>query len=109
MVKKEPVNVNWQTLFVFIPILDLWAAYRVQKLRMFLLIFLVGFGGASILIEIAFLENIDGMLELSPNYVIPDYVVAGIYISITVVNFVVAVILIRKWSKEWNNKLKSGA
>lgn len=52
MVKKEPVSVNWQTLFILIPIVDLWASYRVEKLRLYLLIFYLGFGLGSIVLEI---------------------------------------------------------
>jgi len=39
MVEKKPVNVNWQMVFVLIPFLDLYASYRIQKLRLWLLIF----------------------------------------------------------------------
>jgi len=51
MVEKKPVSVNWQTLFILLPIIDLWAAYRVEKLGLYILLiialavvgFIVGF------------------------------------------------------------------
>ena len=68
MVKQKPVNVNWQTVFVFIPILDLWAFYSVQKLRMALLIFLVGFGAAAIALNFAILGS-DAFLVEDPDVI----------------------------------------
>ena len=41
MVEKKPVSVNWQMVFSVIPCLDLYASYRIQKLRLWLLIFWV--------------------------------------------------------------------
>jgi len=51
LVTQKPVSVNWQTLFILIPIIDLWAAYRVEKLGLYILLiialavvsFIVGF------------------------------------------------------------------
>jgi quinol-cytochrome oxidoreductase complex cytochrome b subunit len=38
MPAKRPVSILWQIIFVvFIPILDLWAFYRIKKLRKYLL------------------------------------------------------------------------
>jgi len=51
MTKKEPVSVNWQTLLILIPIVDLLAVYRVEKLRLYLLIFWLGFGLGSVILE----------------------------------------------------------
>lgn len=106
MVEQKPVSVNWQTLFVFIPFVDLWASYRIQKLRMFLLIFLVGFGIGSTLIliavfgvEVFFMEDVD---EFSSNFTL-----IGVHIGLTIAQFALAVYLIRKWSKEWNKKFES--
>jgi len=53
MVEKKPVSVNWQMIFVLIPFLDLYASYRIQKLRLWLLIFGVGFSIATILLNYA--------------------------------------------------------
>ncbi len=41
MVEKEPVNVVRQMIFAVIPILDIYASYKIQKLRLWLLIFWV--------------------------------------------------------------------
>jgi len=103
MVEKIPVSVNWQTLFILIPILDLWATYRIQKLRIYLLIFLLGFGLAAVVLEIV----------LSPNQYFSDEPLTDVFyeesweveIALTIVSMGLAIILIRKWSREWNEKL----
>ena len=41
MIEKKPENVKWQMVFSVIPFLDLYASYRIQKLRFWLLIFWV--------------------------------------------------------------------
>jgi len=38
MAKKEPVNLTVQTIYIFIPILSLFALYRIEKLRLGILI-----------------------------------------------------------------------
>ena len=42
MIDKKPVNVIMQMIFAVIPILDIFANHRIQKLRLGLLIFWAG-------------------------------------------------------------------
>ena len=93
MVEKKPVSVNWQTLFILIPIIDLWAAYRVEKLGLYILLiialFVVGF-------IVGFVE---GFL----------YLVTSDFFSwmIFLVGVGISIYLIRKWSEEWNEKFET--
>ncbi len=103
MVKQKPVNVNLQTVFVFIPILDLWAFYSVQKLRLALLIFLVGFSAAAIVMVFATLGP-DGLMVEDPDEIFSNSAYIGSSIGLTIVQYGLAVYLIRRWSKEWNKK-----
>ena len=103
MVKQKPVSVNWQTLFVFIPILDLWAFYSVQKLSMALLIFLVGFGAAAIALNFAILGS-DAFLVEDPDVIYSNSAYIGSTIGLTIAQYALAIYLVRKWSKEWNKK-----
>jgi len=103
MVKQKPVNVNLQTVFVFIPILDLWAFYSVQKLRLALLIFLVGFGAAAIVMVFATLGP-EGLMVKDPDEIFSNSAYIGSSIGLTIVQYGLAVYLIRRWSKEWNKK-----
>jgi len=103
MVKQKPVNVNWQTVFVFIPILDLWAFYSVQKLRLALLIFLVGFTAAALVMVFVTLGP-EGFMAGDPNVIYSNSAYIGSTIGLTIVQYGLAVYLVRRWSKEWNKK-----
>ena len=85
MVAQNPVNVNWQTLFCIIPYVWIWAFYRIEKLRMGILI-AIGAGIAS------------AIWGMSNPY--PFGLIGNLIISI-----VVPIYFIRKWSIEWNEKV----
>ena len=99
MVKQVPVSVNWQSLFAVIPIVDLWAAYRIEKLRLYLLV-MIAFTVTEIIIEgMAF--GFDVLLEDAEMMGV-RYILQILFIAASIG---VAVALIRKWSKEWNAKV----
>lgn len=112
MPAKGPVNLTWQTIYCFIPIMDLYAAYNVKKLRWYLLIMLgtgaVLSGGAELIYpqesrydESMFLEN----KEIDWAYVMlgenPELTIISIIIH-NAIAYVIAVYVIRKWSNRWN-------
>ncbi len=84
---KKSVSVRWQMLFAVIPFVYFWAAYRIKKLRKFLLIW-IGLFGLSLLIDF-----------LVP---FPFSTVISLVIEIPILIY-----YIRKWSIEWNNKMES--
>ncbi|WP_316506125.1 hypothetical protein [Nitrosopumilus sp.] len=101
MVKKEFVSVNWQSVFMLIPFVDLWAAYRIEKLRLFLLyLVVVGLIIFFVLGFALFQERLfeDESENLDVKYFGIGFDVAWIGASIVV---------IRKWSREWNEKINS--
>jgi len=98
-VKQEPVNVNWQSLYSLLPIVWIWAFYRIEKLRLALVILIpasIGFsmlGG--VLVGVVGASNTLGegaylLLMLIPISYLPQAILA--------------IYLIRKWSKQWNEK-----
>ncbi len=103
MVKQKPVSVNQQTIFALIPSVDVWAFYRIQKLRKFILIAL-GLGFAFSPISLAVSASIDmstitSPLDLYSNPIFLMYIVGTIAtLHGTLVYF------IRRWSKEWNEQ-----
>jgi len=103
MVEKKPVNVNWQMVFVLIPFLDLYASYRIQKLRLWLLIFGVVFAIATLLLNYALF----GMDHFTWNNEIEAWDSAKLYfhITLTIVTLGSAVYVIRRWSISWNEKV----
>ena len=81
IVKNEPVDIEKQIQFVFVPGLDVYAAYKVKKLTNY---FLILFGiGIPILILLISITGFSYYLLLTEGAVLP-----------------VAIYLIRKWSKE---------
>ena len=109
MAKKEPVNLKQQTIFALIPYLNLYAFYRIQKLRRYFLIGILITVGSSIIISVGIIvyavlqsdspdfranvELIVTSIRSLPAYVI--YFSSGILLN---------VYLIRKWSKKWNEQ-----
>lgn len=98
MVKQEPVSIKWQTLFVFIPIVSLWALWRIQKLRKGLLIFiptnLISSGVFNVFERISNSYS-NGFESFFPAII--GLIILGTGIGITVY-------FTLKWSKEWNKK-----
>lgn len=86
--KKEPVSITRQTIYAIIPILDLYAAYKIEKFRLYFII-MIGIGLA-----------VSFGIETSLPY--PYKYIAGEAIGIPI-----AVYLIRRWSKKWNEKFNS--
>ena len=97
MIDKKSVNVKLQMIFAVIPILDIFASYKIQKLRLGLLIFWVG----GIIVEI-----IQFYIFFGEEY----YVLFGPFearlpasvIFFTSIFAILKVIVMRKWSKKWN-------
>ena len=115
MVERKPVSVNWQTLFVLVPFVDLWATYRIQKLRLYLLIFAVGFGLIQFLISatvndpFVFTVMQDDMTNFEQDPQMEDLLtsdVLAIIIIIEIIEFIARIYLIRRWSGEWNFKVR---
>ena len=87
MVEKKPVNIGWQTIFMIIPILNFWAFYRIEKLRLGLVIILA--------IEIpSFLFQM----------LLPFPYGLGVSIGMFVISIAIPMYFVRKWSREWNQK-----
>ena len=84
--KKESVNINLQTLLAIIPYVQLYSAYRIKKFRQFFLLW-VAIGVGTAFVYFFTLEQITGLSHIIG---IPFYI-----------------ILIRKWSKEWNEQLSN--
>ena len=83
--KNDPVDVKQQTIFAFIPGLDLYASYKVKKLTIYFLVIL-GIGIPTMIL-------ISNLPSFSYNYLLVEGVVLP-----------VAIYLIRKWSKKWNKQ-----
>ena len=116
MVERKAVSVNWQTLFVFIPFVDLWAAYRIEKLRWYLLIFLVGFGIVQFSISAAINDTItssimmqNSMMNFEQDPELQELFASDMFVILIIaeiIEFAARIYFIRRWSKEWNYKIR---
>jgi hypothetical protein len=116
MPANGPVSLTRQTIYCFIPIMDMYAAYHIKKLRWYLLIMI----GLSIAMGVVgeivsptdwtedstlYINDDDDVnwngMGFEEN---PDVSIALILGNL-VVTYALAVYLIRKWSREWNERL----
>jgi len=98
MVKQKSVSVAWQVVFMFIPFVSLWAFYRIQKLRLCLLIIIGIDIIAVIIIGITF--GFTGSLMEMPD--VSSYYTFTLPVSIAIQ--LLAIYLVVKWSRDWNRK-----
>ncbi len=109
MVKDEPVSLMRQTIYCFIPILDIYAAYRVKVLRKYMIIMILVGIPVSIADSVIFPDTdktFEGFLHFLTFYygIDTNHFVASIIIWMGTV--VLAIYLVRRWSKQWNAKFR---
>ena len=114
MVKDEPVSLVRQTIYCLIPILDMYAAYRVKRLRRYLLIMLsvgavLGYIDTTVFPEYVW-EDFD---DFTSSMFYQDYVKYSddsirllTLIAYQVGAVLLAIFLVRRWSKQWNKKFE---
>lgn len=106
MVKQESVSVNWQTLFILIPIVNIWAVYRIEKLRKSLLTVIV-FVAVVIPLDISLFPDDfwEDDSENILNYSFGEFDERSVFdLGVELVALGISIVLIRKWSKKWNQK-----
>ena len=101
MVKEEPVSLLRQTIYCLLPILDMYAAYKIRRLRRYLLImiFLVGIPLSiisSVSVSYVMLAGTESFTPFLEN--IPLLISLASYVG----SILIAIYLVRKWSKQWN-------
>jgi len=102
---KKPVNVKWQMIFSVIPFLDLYASYRIQKLRLWILIFWVAGSIVGIGYNYAIYgQDVFDTEKTSDIFAGPMSI--ALYVFFVISFALVQLIVMRKWSISWNNSLK---
>ena len=109
MVKNEPVSLTRQTIYCIIPILDIYAAYRVKVLRKYMIIMILVAIPVSIADSVIFPDTdktFNGFLQFLTFYygIDTNHFVASIIIWMGTV--LLAIYLVRRWSKQWNAKFR---
>jgi len=87
LVEQKPVDVTLQTILMFIPLVWIYAFYRIERLSMGLFLLFVAIA-ASIVIQVVVPYPYGLILAYVPTFAIPIYA-------------------IRKWSKEWNKQFQT--
>ena len=86
MAAKKPVSIGWQTIFCIINPVWVYGFYRIEKLRM----------GLAIMIP-----------TIAVNYAISYFVPFPYSLFIVIAMLILVPIrFMRKWSREWNEKLR---
>ncbi|MGD8708241.1 MAG: hypothetical protein PVI88_06120 [Nitrosopumilaceae archaeon] len=111
MPAKGPVSILWQILFVvFVPILDLWAFYRIKKLRRYLLFvylpqLIIGGIITGFILSAVFednsldrLENFSNDLQGNDLILVVSNIILGLGFTIF------SIYLIATWSEKWNKQ-----
>ena len=108
MVKEEPVNLLRQTIYCLIPVLDIYAAYRVKRLRWYLIIMLLGVGVPTSIIASVMFPPDESLVEGFANVMMFYYGTNDGRFEFSVISHIVtvlvAIFLIRHWSHKWNKK-----
>jgi len=109
MVEKEPVDLTRQTIFALIPYLNLYAIYRIQKLRRYLLIVILASVSSSIIgsvgmIVYAMLNSDSPDLVQNIELIMTSIRSLPAYVIYFFGGMLVNVYLVRKWSKKWNEQ-----
>jgi len=112
VVKKEPVDLTIQTILVILPWVNLYAFYRVQKLRMYILIsIIIFFTGISIFVGITVGMMMsagsveEGMSIYENNMEFWEFLKAPpLYLIFYIAGSLLEIYLIRRWSKKWNER-----
>ena len=118
MTATGKVSLVRQTIYALIPILDLYSAYHIKKLRWYLLVMIVTGIIISTITSLVGPQEEDydqdkmmnGKGDLDWGYMFwgenPERVI-GTMIASNAVSLGVSVYVIRRWSKEWNRKFES--
>ena len=114
MPAKGPVSILWQILFVvFVPILDLWAFYRIKKLRRYLLFvylpqLIIGGIIVGFILSTAFEEDsLDRLENFSNNLQGKDLILIVSNIVLGLGFTVFSIYLIVTWSEKWNKQFEN--
>ncbi len=109
MVKNEPVSLTRQTIYCMIPYLDMYAGYRVKRLRKYLLIMTV-----LVIIPVAIADEVLFPMDKTASF--EEFLqFLTFYYGVNTNHFVFAIAtwagavlfaiyLIRRWSKQWNKQ-----
>lgn len=105
MPARGPVSVRKQCIYAAIPVLDIYSAYHIKKLRRYLLVILCTVLIPQVAIELALFGDMLEIQEAFTAFLYPgsENFVQSIYVMLwTAGSIAWSVVLIRRWSMRWN-------
>ena len=107
MPAEGKVSLPVQTIFCLIPVLDMYAAYRIKKLRKYLAIMILVIAiPVTVASEIFLPTDDEDLIEGFTNIMIFYYGVDDnqfiFSVGVQIGTVLFAIFLIRRWSKQWN-------
>ena len=114
MPAKGKVSILWQIIFVvFVPIMDLWAFYRIQRLKKYLLYVYVPQIAVAIVIAVfvvnmAFEENGLEKINKFSDDLNENEIMLAVASTVMDLGFtILSIYLIVTWSEKWNKQFTS--
>ena len=110
MPASSRVSLKTQTIFCIIPLLDIYAAYRIKRLRRYLFIMIVFVGIPMMVIDIAVFpqqeaETLDD-LTMAAIFDRDEFDHTAYSIVTWIGSILIAIFLIRRWSVQWNKQFQ---
>lgn len=100
---EKPVNVGVQCLATLFVPTGIYAFKRIKKLRLGLLIYAICY----VMYIVATVYPLKNMADSSSNINIDTLgLISFLSVGLTILSFLLPILFIRKWSKEWNSKLQ---
>jgi len=95
VVEKKSVNVNLQTVLIFLPFVWIWGFYRIDKLRRGLgLMFGIGFAVLFAAVMVSVITGVDAREFTNWTWVF------------YIVSVLIGIYYMRKWSLDWNDRIE---
>ena len=111
MPAKGPVSILWQIIFTFIPILDLYAFYRIKKLRKYFLYVIIPLlaitFGITFLFVLAELPSSDFSFEDESMSSENEDFLSLIFIPVEIGFQILTIYFVYTWSKRWNEQVSN--
>ncbi len=104
MVKQEPVDLKQQTIFGFIPYLNLYAIHRIQKLKKYILIGVLLFVCLTIVESIVLIVLSLSIENSEPGWLGEVYRSTPVILAHVIGGMLFSGFLVRRWSKQWNEQ-----
>ena len=105
MPARGPVSVKRQCIYAFIPFLDLYSAYHIRKLRMYLLIMICAIVIPQTVAEFALFGDVLEIQDAFTAFLHPEseHFEQSVHVMLwTVGGIALSVALIGRWSIRWN-------